>query len=51
MFADTAPSLDQRVSDAGTTVGLTGRSVDHPDFRKQGTILYRPVTLGRPAQA
>lgn len=45
MLTDAVPLLAQGVPDAGTAVGLTRLSVDHPDGRKQGASGHRPVAL------
>ena len=45
VLTNPVPSLDQGVPDAGTAVGLTGLSVDHPDGREQGAVVHRPVAL------
>ena len=45
MLANAVPLFDQGVPDAGTAVGLSRLSVDHPNGRKERTRLARPGTL------
>ena len=48
LFADAVPLLEQGVPDAGTTVGLAGLAMDHPDLCDEHTVGGLTRTLRSP---